>query len=108
MAADGGVELPGPADGAGALCDRPTRWAPLRVVQETLAGEEGLFPTREHELTRAVAAGEGPILEHPFPILLVSRIAWFRLAAPRADPEGPPMPTDGLASMVDRARTRNS
>jgi hypothetical protein len=65
------VELPRAADGPGPLGHGPAGRASLWVVQQTLACEEGLFPTRENELTSAVAAGEGPILEHPCPVLLV-------------------------------------
>ena len=84
MAADRGVELPWPADGAGTLGNGPAGRAALRVVQQTLAGEEGLFPTREHELTGAVATGEAPILEHPFPILPMSpNLPGLRRGPPR-------------------------
>src|SRR5436190_11165179 len=70
-AADRRVELAGTADGPGPLRHSPARWAPLGVVQEPFAREEGLFATRKHKLTCAVAAGEGSILEHVGPVLLV-------------------------------------
>src|SRR3954471_23779021 len=62
-AADRGVELARAADGPGALRDGPTRRAALGVVEQSLAGEEALLTAGEGELTRAVAAGEGPVLE---------------------------------------------
>src|SRR3954471_5518345 len=62
--ADRGVELTRAADGPSSLCDRSARRAPLRIIQQAFAREEGLLAAREDEFTRAVTAGEGPILEH--------------------------------------------
>src|SRR3954453_24171764 len=50
---------------SGLLRCRAARRAPLRVVGEALAGEEGLLTGREHERLTAIAAGQRPILEHP-------------------------------------------
>lgn len=73
--ADRRMELSRPTDGSSPLRHRPTGRAALGVVQQALAREKRLLPTGEDELTCAVAAGEGSILEHALPVLLVRQIA---------------------------------
>jgi hypothetical protein len=82
--ADRGVELARGTDSPGALGDSPTGRASLGVVEQPLAGEEGLLTAREDELTRAVAAGEGAVLEHACLFLLLGADAPVCVAAPRA------------------------
>ena len=83
-AADRGVELARGTDGPGALGDGPTGRASLGVVEQPLAGEEGLLTAREDKLTRAVAASEGTVLEHACLFLLLGAVAPVCVAAPRA------------------------
>jgi hypothetical protein len=64
------MELARGTNGPGALGDGPTGRASLGVVEQALAREEGLLAAREDELTRAVAAGEGAVLEHACLFLL--------------------------------------
>jgi len=66
-AADRGVELARPIDGAGALGCCSAARATLRVVLETLAGEERLLPRGEQEFLRTVTTIERSILVHPGP-----------------------------------------
>jgi hypothetical protein len=60
-----------------------------------------LLATREHELTRAVTAGEGPILEHALPVLLVRPIA-------PVSRRGPPSRVGRSVDTNRRARTDGS
>jgi len=63
-----------------ALCGRPTGRAPLRIVHQTLAGEERLLAGREGELLSAVATGQSAILVHALQTLL----RWDAVTARRA------------------------
>src|SRR3970040_201570 len=57
--ADGHMGLARPAAIAASLLRRgPAAGTALRVVDEPLAGEEGLLPGREHEGVAAIAAGQ--------------------------------------------------
>src|SRR3972149_4295243 len=79
--ADGRVVLARPAaTDASLLRHGPAAGTALRVVDEPLAGEEGLLPGREHEGVAAIAAGQRPIRVHPPP------------HSPRPFPRGPPRP----------------
>jgi hypothetical protein len=107
-AADRGVEFARSPDGPSALGDGPTRGTSLGVVEETLAGEEGLLSTREGELTCAIAAREAAVLEHACLFLLLGAAPGLRfrpsVRVGRGVGADRRVRTDGSS----RARTRNS
>jgi hypothetical protein len=57
---------------ASALRDRTTGRAPLGVVDQPLAGKEGLLASGEAELLGTVATGQASVLVHPLQTLLGS------------------------------------
>src|SRR5436190_10881807 len=61
----GGVVFPRSSTQARTLGRGSTRWTPLGVVLETLAGKEGLLAAREDELLAAITAGQYAVLVHP-------------------------------------------
>ena len=75
--ADRGVEFARSIGRSRTLGGRPARRASLRIVQQALAGVEGLLAGREDELLAAVATGQCPVLVHPLRFLL-ARIATRR------------------------------
>src|SRR5688572_13427383 len=64
-AADRGVELTGPLVGSGSLGGGSARRAALRVVDQALAGIEGLLASREDEFLGAIATGQRTVFVHP-------------------------------------------
>src|SRR5688572_31427043 len=91
-AADGGVELAGALVGSCALGGRSAGGAALRVVDQTLAGKEGLLAGGEDELLRTIATGQRTVFVHPLQTLLGSlgRTRQDRAPVDRIDGAGAP------------------
>ena len=87
--ADRGVELAWALVGSGALRGRSAGRAALRVVDQALAGIEGLLAGREDELLGAIATGQRTVFVHPLQTLLGSDADDpSRLGSPRTGPDG--------------------
>jgi hypothetical protein len=71
-AADRGMELAWAFVGSGALGRCSTARAALRVVDQALAGIEGLLARREDELLGTIATGQRTVFVHPLQTLLGS------------------------------------
>jgi len=71
-AADRGMELAWALVGSGAFGRCSTARAALRVVDQALAGIEGLFAGREDELLGTIATGQRTVFVHPLQTLLGS------------------------------------
>ena len=84
-AADRRVEFARSSGRSGPLGDRTARRAPLRIVEQALAGEECLLAAGEDELLRAIATGQRSVLVHPLRTLLWC--AMGRRCGPRTSTE---------------------
>jgi transposase InsO family protein len=77
-----------------------TRRTALRIVDQTLAGVEGLFACREGELLRTVSTGQRTVLVHPSQTLLAR--------TRRCQTTGPSMPERGSVAQGDCGRAPGS
>jgi hypothetical protein len=87
-AADRGVELAWTFVGSGALGRSSAGRAPLRVVDQTLAGIEGLFTGRKHELLGTIATGQTTVFVHPLQTSSARTRRWSRRGRPPDRTEG--------------------